>query len=137
MDDALLFNRLTITPPQKEGSSKLMSTSATAPATEFSDVFVQRMRNCMSVSFFKYGPVAAAYPEKVDALESLQMRLERYVDTGNTEFLVDAANFAMIEFMHPRHPNAFYKATDSKESPGRATADGKEVTHRSNHEIGV
>lgn len=94
------------------------------PDTEFSFKFVKGMQDRMAMSYFKYGAVADAYPKKVDAIGSLKMRLEKYAETGNTEFLIDAANFAMIEFMHPRHPEAFYKPTDSDESPGRAWNSG-------------
>jgi hypothetical protein len=89
------------------------------PASEFSQPFAQGMVDRMAVSACKYGHVAEAYPNRVDAIESLRKRLERYVETGNTEWLMDVANFAMIEFMHPRHPKAHFRATDSKESPGR------------------
>lgn len=78
----------------------------------------------MAVSFYKYGSVVEAYPEKVDAVESLLIRLQRYRDTGNTEFLIDVANFAMIEFMHPKLPQAAYEGTDSDQSPGRVWSDG-------------
>ena len=44
-----------------------------------------------------------AYPHKVDAIASLRKRLHLYEETGNAEYLVDVANFAMIEFMHPSH----------------------------------
>lgn len=91
----------------------------------------------MSVSFHKYGPVAEAYPGKVNAVDSLVKRLDRYRETGNTEWLMDVANFAMIEFMHPAHPKAHYRATDSRESPGRVwqpdECDGStEVSQRAN-----
>jgi predicted MPP superfamily phosphohydrolase len=81
--------------------------------------FHDLMDSAMLVSGMKYGAVAAAYPQKVNAIESLQKRLKQYALTGNVEFLVDAANFAMIEFMHPSHPEAHYRATDARESPGR------------------
>src|SRR4051812_29600342 len=80
-------------------------------AREVSEFFLDGMRNRMAVSFYKYGPVADAYPEKVNALDSLQLRLKKYQETGNAEFLMDAANFAMIEFMHPSHPEAFFQGT--------------------------
>jgi hypothetical protein len=111
-----------------------MINTSNVPPTEFSEKFIQGMLNAMAVSFHKYGAVTDAYPHKLDALESLQIRLERYVETGNTEFLIDAANFAMIEFMAPRHPDAHYKATDSTESPGRATIAG-EVNQKSNDRV--
>jgi len=77
------------------------------------------MLNRMGVSYHKYGPISEAYPDRVDAIECLLLRLERYIQDGNTEWLVDVANFAMIEFMLPGHPGAHYRPTDSRESPGR------------------
>lgn len=105
------------------------------PESEFSDPFVHGMKARMAVSFHKYGPLAEAYPTKVDAIESLKRRLDRYAETGNTEWLMDVANFAMIEFMRPRHPKAHFKATDSDASPGRITVTNKQ-TWKDNTEIG-
>lgn len=93
--------------------------SEAVPISEFSDIFVQGMFDRMAVSYYKYGKVADGYPERLDAIKSLLLRLDKYKQTGNTEFLMDVANFAMIEFMCPKHPNAFFKPTDSRESPGR------------------
>jgi hypothetical protein len=95
-----------------------------APETEFSQKFVQGMANRMAVSFHKYGPVSSGYPERLDAIASLQQRIQKYVDTGNTEFLMDVANFAMIEYLFPGHPEAHFAATDSDQSPGRTFKDG-------------
>lgn len=89
------------------------------PETEFSRPFAQGMADRMAMSYFKYGAVAEAYPKRVNAIASLRQRLDWYERTGNTEYLMDAANFAMIEFMHPRHPDAHFKAEDSARSPGR------------------
>lgn len=94
--------------------------------SEFSDRFVDGMRNRMIVSFHKYGPVAHGYPDRVNALDSLEERIQRYRETGNAEWLIDAANFAMIEFMHPSHPDAHFRPTDSHESPGRVRHDGSD-----------
>ncbi len=104
------------------------------PSSEFSDTFVDYMKNRMAVSFHKYGKVSDAYPHKVDALESLLQRLNKYKDTGNTEWLVDVGNFAMIEFMYPRHSNAHFQGTDSNESPGRIKYNGQR-TKKSNEDI--
>lgn len=97
--------------------------------TEYSSEFLQGMVDRMALSFFKYGAVREAYPARLNALESLQKRLVKYQETGNTEFLMDAANFAMIEFMAPRHPEAHFKPTDSDESPGRVWASGAVNDH--------
>ena len=91
--------------------------AAGVPDSEFSLDFVQGMCDRMGMSFFKYGRVAAAYPTKVDAIANLKLRLDRYEHDGNTEWLMDVANFAMIEFMHPKHPDAHFSPRDN--SPGR------------------
>lgn len=106
-----------------------------APRSEFSEYFVQGMANRMAVSFHKYGPVAEAYPEKLDALATLQIKIDLYLNggtvkgktikPGNTEYLMDVANYAMIEFMFPKHPKAHFVATDSNGSNGRVWRTGE------------
>ena len=59
--------------------------------TEFDEDFIKLMRNRMVVSFFKYGPLKDAYPDKVDAIETLKDRIDKYKADGNIEWLVDAA----------------------------------------------
>lgn len=105
--------------------------------TEFSDPFVQGMKDRMVVSFYKYGPLAEAYPHKVNAITSLTDRLRKYAETRNTEFLIDAANFAMIEFMHPSVDGAFFAGTDDDQSPGRRAARTGTVDKRDNTTIGT
>lgn len=103
-------------------------------STEFSEEFVEAMRRRMVTSFYKYGPVAEGYPDRVAALASMRQRLDKYLETGNTEFLVDAANFLMIEFMFPSKEGAHYTPGDSDDSPGRTTRKGR-VDHRGNHVV--
>ena len=95
--------------------------------TQVSEQFLKGMVARMEMSYFKYGDVSDAYPDKIDALESLKQRVKKYLDTGNTEFLIDAANFCMIEFMFPKIKGAFFEATDSDQSPGRVTTLGIET----------
>lgn len=113
---------------------------------ESSGQFHQGMVDRMDISFFKYGAVRDAYPAKVDAIGSMRDRLQLYinggtvkgqrVEPGNTEYLMDVANFAMIEFMTPRHPQAFFKPTDDSESPGRRSLDTGRQDARDNANIG-
>ena len=84
--------------------------------SEFSESFVKAMKNRMVVSFHKYGPIVEAFG-RIDWLESLQQRILKYMETGNSEYLVDVANFAMIQFM--QDGPAKFKPTDSSGSPGR------------------
>jgi hypothetical protein len=90
--------------------------------SEFSKEFHQGMVNRMEVSFHKYGYLMDAVG-KIDEIKSLRQRLQRYEETGNTEWLMDVANIAMIEFMH-RGPEAF-RATESHESPGLTWVNGE------------
>ena len=88
--------------------------------TEFSREFVDGMRNRTEVSYHKYGPVADAVAHGAKFVEALEKRLTQYKETGNTEWLIDVANYAMFEFMYPSHKQAHFRATDSDESPGKA-----------------
>ena len=84
---------------------------------EFSDDFWDKMKNRMMVSFHKYGAIKDSqftHHSVVDA----KKRLAKYEETGNTEWLVDCANFCMIEFMFPLHENSHFRATDTDESIG-------------------
>lgn len=88
---------------------------------EYSDRFDKLCQNRVEVSFYKYGTATDNFGMKlVDALESHDMCIKKYKETGNTEYLCDAANYLMFEFMYPQIPNAFFKATDSGESAGVA-----------------
>jgi hypothetical protein len=101
--------------------------------SEISVEFIQGMVNRMTMSFFKYGAVAES--ATTDAPASCRQRLEKYAETGNTEYLMDAANFAMIEFMRPSNPQAFFAPTDSDESPGRIIVGRDEPTALSNKDL--
>lgn len=112
-------------------------------ATEVSEDFIRGMRDRMVMSFHKYGAVADAYPVKIDAIASALKRIQVYrfgdpeqgIEKGNTEYLMDAANFMMIEFMRPAHPDAHFKSTDDDGSPGRARARTKTLTKQTNYDI--
>lgn len=106
---------------------KLILELRALPESEFNIDFLQGMLDRMTVSYFKYGKVVDAYPHDISAIDSLKKRLDTYAETGNTEFLIDAANFAMIEFMRPSHPEAHFTPTDSDQSPGRVTTRGHTV----------
>lgn len=93
------------------------------PATEYNLFFMQGMVDRMGVSYRKYGAVSIGFPDQYDAISSLRDRLKKYAETGNLEWLMDVANFAMIEFMRPRHEKAHFQSTDSDASPGRVNRD--------------
>jgi hypothetical protein len=127
------FHRLRAAPASAPPPGPAALLPPHVPDSEFSQSFVQGMADRMAVSYSKYGAVAEAYPAKVDAIASLKMRLAFYMETGNTEYLMDVGNFAMIEFMHPRHPEAHYRPTDSAESPGRVWTSGDTTQQGNTH----
>jgi hypothetical protein len=79
---------------------------------------LQMMANRMAFSEQKYGSLESNYPHPKVAYNNIEVRLRMYRETGNTENLLDAANFAVIEHLHPAHPKAHFLATDSDGSPG-------------------
>lgn len=83
--------------------------------TEYSEKFDEIRQNMMIMSYYKYGPLKDNYGNYkcMNAIENLKIRLQKYIDTGNTEYLADVANFAMIEFMNPQIKGASYKPTDN------------------------
>lgn len=109
-----------------------MNKDITCPSSEFSQKFVDGMIKRMGVSYHKYGPVSKAYPHKVNAIKSLELRLKKYKEDGNLEHLIDAANYCMIEFMFPSNDEAFFKATDSNKSPGRVWQSGGPPNKKNN-----
>jgi len=86
-------------------------------STEFSEDFVEKMKDRMLVSYYKYGSLTENRWTH-ESMRDIGVRLQKYRDTGNTEWLVDAANFCMIEYMYPTHNEAHFRGTDSDESPG-------------------
>jgi hypothetical protein len=107
--------------------------AAGVPITEFDPDFVVRMLSAMMVSFHKYGRVADAYPLKFDAASDVRARMAKYRACGNKHFLVDAANFAMIEAMHPApERQAGWGGNDAADSPGRTTASGHRLVQEDN-----
>ncbi len=87
------------------------------PKSNWSKKFIELMYNRCCMGFFRYGS-AAENSKTTKMLSNAEIRIREYKKTGNTEFLVDASNFLMFEFMYPKHKKAHFKATSHEESPG-------------------
>ncbi len=93
---------------------------------------IQFMVNRMAMSHFKYGIMGEkCQMPGLDDMLGGRKRLCMYdgigpepenkpIDTGNTENLLDAANFFILEHLYPKHSKAHFRAQSSKESPGLA-----------------
>jgi hypothetical protein len=79
--------------------------------------FLQGMLDRMANGYFNHGHFRRQH-NKPDFIECLHIRLREYKKTGNTEFLMDAANFCMGEFMMPSHEQAYFESTTDKNAPG-------------------
>lgn len=85
---------------------------------EYSTEFDKLRQNRVAVSYHKYGAAKKNFGEgRVDAIGSLELCLDKFKKTGNTEYLLDVANYAMFRYMYPM-PNEYFKTTDSKDSAG-------------------
>lgn len=86
---------------------------------EYSEKFDKLRKNRVETSFYKYGSAKHNFGNgNVQAIPTLELCLQKYKETGNTEYLCDLANYAMFEFMYPQHPKAHFRTTDSGESAG-------------------
>ena len=89
-------------------------------AKEYSDEVDRMRKNRVQVSFFKYGPAKINFGEGlVKAKSSAEMCIAKYEKTKNREYLLDAMNYLMFEFMYPSIEGTYFKATDSSESAGK------------------
>lgn len=95
-----------------------MDTREAILGRDFSNEFVQKMQNAIEMSHEKYGWASKTYPGLAQAYKSIKKRLELYEKTHNKEYLVDIANFAMLEYLYPSFADAKYDPKDSDASPG-------------------
>jgi len=79
---------------------------------QWSDQFEIYMRNRLLMGGMRYGLMGEKGKPQYDSIASARKRLDLYEETGNTEYLVDAANLCMVEFVEGKHPNKHFSATD-------------------------
>ena len=96
--------------------------------TEYDDDYDQLRKNRVAVSFHKYGSAKDNFGKKlVDAIQTANLCINKYNSTHNTEYLLDAANYLMFEYMYPKYNDAYFKATDSGQSAGISGISIKEI----------
>lgn len=97
------------------------------PMKEYSNEFDKHRKEKVAVSFYKYGPASRNFPDNVDALATMLKCIEKYKETHNKEYLCDAANYLMFEYMYPKFDDARYVETDSDGSVGVVGMTVKEM----------
>ena len=80
--------------------------------SEWSDVFEKLMRNRLVMGAFRYNCIHEPNKVQYDRVSAMFRRLTKYVETGNTELLVDIANLALLEFEEGDHPNKHFRSED-------------------------
>ena len=80
-------------------------------AQECSDGFCEMMDNRLVMGVMRYGPMKRKVAHFAD-LKKAMTRLDSYNLTGNTELLVDAANYLRAEFNRSQHPNRHFHSVD-------------------------
>lgn len=95
---------------------------------DYSDKFDMLRKAAIITSHYKYGPAEDNFGVNggVDAVKTLEMCLDKFKQTKNTEYLVDVANYAMFRFMYPKDGER-YIPTDSNESAGISGISKKEM----------
>lgn len=88
--------------------------------------YIKDLSNTLSNFLAKWDGKQASSANS-NTTSSILLRLIKYLNTGNTEWLMDVGNFAMIEFVCPQVPKAHFRATDSHESPGLVGISEKEM----------
>ena len=95
--------------------------------TDYSEKFDEIRKNLVVQSFFKYGKASRNFVSgNVDAIGSLKKCIKAFEDTGNTEYLADAANYCMFRYMYPQS-GEYFNHTDSNESAGIDGMSVKEI----------
>lgn len=88
--------------------------------SEYSDEVDKMRKNRVEISYYKYGPAKINFGEGlVKAKSSAEMCILKYEKTRNREYLLDAMNYLMFEFMYPSIEGTYFRATDSSESAGK------------------
>jgi hypothetical protein len=82
--------------------------------SQMSQEFIRLMENRMILGTFRYGDWHKQLRD-YDRIGSAINRIEQFRISGNTEYLVDAANLLMIEFEVTKHPLKHFNTTDDGE----------------------
>ena len=98
--------------------AKTMSVTDDILKTDYSLQFDEKRKALVVQSHYKYGRAGRNFATgNVDAIGSLEKCLAKFKETGNTEYLLDIANYAMFRYMWPQG-REYFKHTDSDESAG-------------------
>lgn len=84
--------------------------------------FIKMMEHAIEMSHHKYGSAKKAYPELAQAHKCVEERIDLYeygkpakdIAPHNKDYLIDVANFAMLEAMFPAIPGVVHAPADAE-----------------------
>lgn len=86
---------------------------------EFSQEFVKLMMARVEQSYHKYGSARKNFAEgRVDPIKTAELCLDAFKKDGNTEHLIDAANYYMFAYKFRNALGYSFRSTGSSESVG-------------------
>ena len=71
--------------------------------------------NRFYIGSYRYGTFKEKVYPRYFGIHACNKKIEAYKRTGNLEFIIDAINCLVIEFIYPGHKDAYFKAEDDKE----------------------
>lgn len=80
--------------------------------TEWSSEFEQLMRNRLIVGAIRYQRFNHPDKPNYNRIGAIERKLKAYIESGNTELLVDIANYCLLEFVFGSHPKKHFHAQD-------------------------
>lgn len=108
----ILRERLLSTVEAAEAAESLVFDLDALRESEWSTRFETLMRNRLLMGAFRYGKLHEPGKPTFDRVEYMKVKLDRYVETGNIEALVDVANLALLEFEEGQHPKRHFESLD-------------------------
>ena len=85
--------------------------------------FIEKMKSRLVAAFYRYGGNAHVNNQtnglRFDQAANAKKKIDAYLETGNTENLVDAACYAMVAYMSDDHPNKHFESQDDSEHATR------------------
>ena len=115
-----IFQQLCIPDPSKNHIGSLskpvgaMSDLTVLRDTEWNPEFEMFMRNRLLMGAFRYGTFADKAKVRFDCTGYAKKKIDLYLETGNLECLVDAANMCLLEFTFPQKESVKWEPEDNK-----------------------
>lgn len=80
--------------------------------TEWDQEFERLMRNRLIMGAFRYGLLKDKHTHGYLLLDGMLRLIEQYRKTGNLEFMVDLANYALLEYVAQRGAGGAFVSVD-------------------------